>query len=97
MCGRRKDEGFLHRTALLEPCGLTRCAPDPRGAYARHLATKTHVPGKRTTQQIERKHLTLRTRLKRLARKTICFSKSTEMHDTVIDLFFTLYEFGLSV
>jgi len=95
--GRRRDEVFLQLKALLEPFGLTRFFTDHWGAYARPLATKTHVPGKRTTQQIERKHLTLRTRLKRLARKTICFSKSTEMHDTVIDLFFTLYEFGLSV
>ncbi|MCL1970650.1 MAG: IS1 family transposase, partial [Candidatus Bathyarchaeota archaeon] len=29
-------------------------------------------------QRIERKHLTFRTRLKRLARKTICYSKSLE-------------------
>jgi insertion element IS1 protein InsB len=55
------------------------------------------VPGKRNTQQIERKHLTLRTRVKRLARKTICFSKSTELHDIVIGLFVNRYEFGLSV
>ncbi|MBD2463520.1 transposase, partial [Oscillatoria sp. FACHB-1407] len=32
--------------------------------------------GKANTQKIERKHLTLRTRIKRLVRKTICFSKS---------------------
>jgi insertion element IS1 protein InsB len=54
-------------------------------------------PGKRNTQQIERKHLTLRTRIKRLARKTICFSKSIELHDIVIGLFVNRYEFGLSV
>jgi len=39
-------------------------------------------------------HLTLRTRIKRLARKTICFSKSVFMHDTVIGLFVNRYEFG---
>ena len=47
--------------------------------------------------QIERKHLTLRTRIKRLARKTICFSKSVFMHDTVIGLFVNRYEFGTPV
>lgn len=36
-----------------------------------------------TVLAIERKHLTLRTRIKRLARKTICFSKSIFMHDKV--------------
>jgi len=49
------------------------------------------------TQQIKRKHLTLRTRIKRLARKTLCFSKSVFMHDTVIGLFVNRYEFGTPV
>ena len=47
--------------------------------------------------QIERKHLTLRTRIKRLVRKTICFSNSIELHDIVIGLFINRYEFELSV
>ncbi|MBK5938143.1 IS1 family transposase, partial [Halochromatium roseum] len=34
---------------------------------------------------------------KRLARKTICFSKLDVMHDTVIGLFINRYEFGLAV
>jgi len=95
--GRRQDEVFLKLKALLTPFGITRLFTDHWGAYARHLAPETHVPGKRTTQQIERKHLTLRTRIKRLARKTICFSKSIEMHDLVIGLFVNRYEFGLTV
>ena len=95
--GRRQDEVFLKLKALLEPFGITRFFTDHWGAYARHLASETHVPGKRNTQQIERKHLTLRTRIKRLARKTICFSKSTELHDIVIGLFVNRYEFGLAV
>jgi IS1 family transposase len=59
--------------------------------------TEFHTVGKRHTQTIERKHLTLRTRIKRLARRTICFSKSILMHDTVIGLFMNRYEFGLNV
>ena len=47
--------------------------------------------------RIERKHLTLRTRMMRLARKTICFSKSVLMHDTVIGLFINRHEFGRAV
>ena len=38
-------------------------------------------------QKIERKHLTLRTRLKRLARKTLCFSRSRVMRDLLIRLY----------
>ncbi|NHB98759.1 hypothetical protein C5470_21580 [Photorhabdus stackebrandtii] len=36
---------------------------------------------------MERTNLTLRTRLKRLNRKTIGYSKSEEMHDKVIGAF----------
>ena len=88
---------FLQLKTLLEPFGITRFFTDHWGAYARHLAPEVHLPGKRKTQQMERKHLMLRTRVKRLARKTICFSKSAEMHDIVIGLFVNRYEFGLPV
>jgi len=32
-----------------------------------------------------------------LVRKTICFSKSTQLHDIVIGLFVNRYEFGIAV
>jgi hypothetical protein len=51
------------------------------------LPPESHEVGKRNTQRIEQKHLRLRTRIKRLARKTICFSRSELMHDLVIGLF----------
>ena len=90
--GRRKDEVFLELKSLLEPFGITRYYTDDWGAYERHLDSETHVIGKRNTQKIERKHLTLRTRIKRLARRTICFSKSQKMHDIVIGLFVNRYD-----
>ena len=93
--GRRQDEVFLKLKALLEPFGITRFYTDYWGAYTRHIDPDTHQSGKRNTQKIERKHLTLRTRIKRLTRKTICFSKSIQMHDIVIGLFINRYEFGL--
>jgi len=39
------------------------------------------------TRRIERKHLRLRMTIKRLTRKTICFSKLELMHDLVMGLF----------
>ena len=95
--GRREDQAFLKLKALLEPFGIRRFYTDGWGAYQRHLAPNQHVVGKRATQQLERKHLTLRTRIKRLVRKTICFSKSTQLHDLVIGLFLNRYEFGMQV
>ncbi|MBO5163121.1 MAG: hypothetical protein J6B75_01565, partial [Ruminococcus sp.] len=38
-----------------------------------------------------RDHLTLRTRIKRLARKSICFSKDKIIHETVIASFINIF------
>jgi insertion element IS1 protein InsB len=70
------DEAFLQLKALLEPFGIMQFYSDGWGAYERHIEPVFHTVGKLYTQKIERKHLTLRTRIKRLARKTICFSNA---------------------
>lgn len=49
---------------------------DDWGAYQRLLPLEQHLTTKRYTQSIERQNLTFRTRIKRLMRKTIGFSKS---------------------
>jgi insertion element IS1 protein InsB len=41
--------------------------------------------------------LNLRTSIKRLTRKTICFSKSEKMHDIVIGLLINKVEFGIDI
>ena len=92
--GSRADDAFLELKALLVPCGVTRYYSDKWGAYRRHLPAEQHTAGKRYLQKIERKHLTLRSRLKRLARQTLCFSRSIDMHDLVIGLFINRSEFG---
>jgi insertion element IS1 protein InsB len=95
--GRRADRALVKLKALLAPLGIRRFYTDGWGAYRRHLDPKLQVVGKRRTQQLERKHLTLRTRIKRLVRRTICFSKSVQMHEIVIGLFINRFEFGLQV
>ena len=57
---------------------------DDWGAYERLLPESKHIIGKANTQGIERENLNFRTRIKCLARKTICFSRSEEIHDKVI-------------
>jgi len=47
--------------------------------------------------KIESKHINLRTRITRLVRRTIGFSKTTTMHDLVIGLFINRYECGLLI
>ena len=95
--GTHTDTVFLQLKQLLAPCGISRFSTDDWGTYQRHLNPEPHEIGKANTQKIERKHLTLRTRIKRLARKTLCFSKSVRMHDMVIGLFVNRYEFGLQI
>ena len=97
MFGRRQDTVFLALKALLEPFGITRYFTDGWGAYERHVAAEQHTVGKANTQKIESKPINLRTRIKRLVRRTICFSKTERMHDLVIGLFLNRYEFGVSL
>jgi insertion element IS1 protein InsB len=95
--GRHTDEVLLKLKALLEPFGIKHYYTDGWGGYERHIHHDQLTIGKKDTQTIERKHLTLRTRIKRLTRKTICFSKSVLMHDIVIGLFINRYEFALQI
>ncbi len=95
--GSRTDEMFLKLKKLLEPFGITNFYTDGLKTYERHIPPELRQVSKYKMQKIERKHLTLRTRIKRLARQTICFSKSEEMHDIVIGLFINRYEFGIVI
>ena len=95
--GKRKNNVFKEFKRILEPLGITMFYSDAFGCYQRNLESTNHKIGKRNTQTIERKNLTLRTRIKRLARKSICFSKSQEMHDIVIGLVINILEFGWCV
>ncbi|AYU97896.1 hypothetical protein EEI76_23040 (plasmid) [Enterobacter cloacae] len=56
-------------------------------AYNDELPQAKNIVGKLYTQRIERENLTLRNRLKRLNRKTLGYSKSSEMHDRIIGTF----------
>ena len=94
VCGRRQDKVFRRLKALLEPFGITRFYSDGWGAYERYIEPEHHTVGKEHVQKIESKHINLRTRIKRLVRRTICFSKTERLHDLVIGLFINRYEFG---
>jgi insertion element IS1 protein InsB len=95
--GRRKDTVFLRLKAFLEPFGITRYYTDGWSAYERHIDANKHRVVKDYTQKIESKHINLRARIKRLVRRTICFSKTERMHDLVIGLFINRYELGLPI
>jgi IS1 family transposase len=95
--GKRKDVVFKELQALLRPFNIKRYYTDDWGAYERNIPTNEHEIGKASTQKIERKNLNLRTWIKRLSRKTICFSKCEKTHDIVIGLLINKVEFGIDV
>lgn len=79
---------------LLKPFNIGTVYADNNFAYESRVTDKTLISGKKNTQKIERNHLTLRTRIKRLVRKTICFSKNQDIHKAVIGTFINLFFFG---
>ena len=95
--GKRRDTVFQDLKALLAPLNTSRYYTDDWGAYERHLDAGRHGVGKRNTQKIERKNLNFRTWIKRLARRSICFSKLERMHDIVIGLLINKVEFGRDI
>ena len=95
--GGRTNAVLQELKRLLEPFNITKYFTDGLLAYQRLLPHEKHEEGKRNTQKIERKFLTFRTRIKRLARRTICFSKSEWIHDIVIGLFINRFEFERNV
>jgi insertion element IS1 protein InsB len=95
--GSREDKVFKELKKLLLPFNINIYYTDGAPVYSRHIDDEKHIIGKKNTQKIERKHLNLRTRIKRLARKTICFSKSVKMHEIVVGMFINIKEFGLVI
>ena len=73
---------------------ITTVYSDDNYAYHDIIPQNILVTGKLGTQKIERKHLTFRTRLRRLARKTICYSKSLDMHKIMVGLLINVLEFN---
>src|SRR5262249_57526788 len=97
VCGRRQDTVFLELQGPLAPFGITRFYTDGWGTYERHLTPEQPVVGKQHTQKMESQHIKLRTRIKRLVRRTICCSTTTTRHDLVVGLFTNRYECGRAI
>ena len=56
--------------------------------YQSLIPPEVHRQKKYNINRIERKNLSIRTHLKRLSRKTICFSKSKEMLEACLKIYF---------
>ena len=85
--GKRNTDALRSLLALLKPFDINFFFTEDFSVYAKELPREKHVVGKRFTKRIERTNLTLRSRLKRLVRRTIGISKSEKMHDKVTGTF----------
>lgn len=86
--GRRVDEVLKRLLGNVAHIPISTCCTDGLGAYQRQFPEGyTHLIGKGDTWMIERKNLNFRTHIKRLNRKTICFSKNEKIHDNVIGMY----------
>ncbi len=94
--GSRADKTLKRLLASLQRFKIRLFCTDGWEGYQRLLPKDKHLITKRYTQSIERQNLNFRTRIKRLARKTICFSKSVEIHDKVIGAFINRMFFNSS-
>lgn len=91
--GPRTDGTCRELQALLTPFHIGVITSDDWGCYSREIPRDKHLSGKILTPRIECNNLTLRTCIKRLARKTICLSRSIELHEKVIGAFIEKYMF----
>ena len=91
--GKRRDDDFLVLWTMLQKFPVQLYYTDNWGSYSKHIPQHMHRIGKDNTWKIERKNLNFRTHIKRLNRKTICFSKNEQIHDNVIGMYIERYYF----
>lgn len=77
--GKRTSENIAQVVNAVLELNPKRIYTDKLNSYPTLIPKHMHKPGRYVTNKIERMNLTLRTHLKRLSRKTICFSKKIDM------------------
>ncbi|MGE0087049.1 MAG: IS1 family transposase [Desulfococcaceae bacterium] len=91
--GKRTDESCAGLFEKLSAFRIAYYHTDDWQSYRKHIPSHKHIIGKDNTWKIERKNLNFRTHIKRLNRKTICFSKNEDIHDNVIGMYINRYYF----
>ena len=91
--GRRTDESCSFLMEKLSVFRITRYYTDDRRSCRKYIPSERHIIGKADTWRTERKNLNFRMHIKRLNRKTICFSRNEKVHDNVIGLYINRYYF----
>ena len=91
--GRRTDDSCEALINKLSNFPIEKYFTDGWESYSKFISSDQHVVSKSNTWKIERKNLNFRTHIKRLNRKTICFSKNESIHDNVIGMYINEFYF----
>lgn len=85
--GRRNKTNLMKIISTLLLADAKQIVTDKLNIYKKLIPKEIHSTKNRGINHIERKNLTLRTHLKRLNRRTICFSKSIRMLEAVLKIY----------
>ena len=85
--GRRTDESCSRPMNELSVFSVDRYCTDDWKSCGKYIPPDRHIIGKADTWRIERRNLDFRTHIRRLNRKTICFSRDEKIHDDVIGMY----------
>jgi insertion element IS1 protein InsB len=86
--GKRSKRTLKMVVNTLLLSGVKMIKTDRLNIYRSLIPAKRHVSNAYNINHIERNNLNLRTHLKRLSRRTICFSKSLTMLDACLRIYF---------
>ncbi len=92
--GKRTDESCALLIKKLSCFPVRYYHTDNWRSYSKYIPAEKHIIGKDNTWRIERRNLNFRTHIKRLHRKTICFSKNEKIHDNVIGMYINRFYFS---
>ncbi len=85
--GKRTNQSLRELLLKLSAVQITRFYTDNWESYQNLIPEVRHWIGKAGTQRIERQNLNFQTHLKRLQRRTICFSKTKKMLEAIVRLY----------
>lgn len=88
--GKRNDSACKKLMKKLAHLDIGEFCTDDWKAYKKNIPPEKHIISKIATQKIERQNLNFRTHIKRLCRRTICFSKKDDMHFGFIKAYVSL-------
>ncbi len=85
--GKRTNKTLAQITSTLQLAKATKIHTDKLVNYKSLICDKIHSTKKYGTNYVERKFLTLRTHIKRLNRRSICFSKNIIVLQAIIAIY----------